>query len=238
MVEALMVPPSAMWSTMVMHTHPFTQDLLQNVRPHHEVILSCKPHRPGCHQWRPLHSQVHDDIRELKPDVIVERYLDAKYYQYAPEDIQEMSDYNSNATYLAESDQIVTLTAMETDDPSMLASLQDNLQELVNSVPEWEKETQSIHPKWLEHHQSGHLVKDPGCPVCMEEAGSKVNHRRKKVTGIQVLCIVILQHLKHQQMVTSIVWLQQSLSKLIMCRSCYHSLFQCLRRMQYVPQQR
>ena len=181
MVEALLVPPSAMWSTMVMHTHPFTQDLLQNVHPHHEVMLSCKPHRPGCHQWRPLHSQVHDDIRELKPDVIVERYLDAKYYQYAPEDIQEMSDYNSNATYLAESDQIVTLTAMETDDPSMLASLQDNLQELVNSVPEWEKETQSIHPKWLEHHQSGHLVKDPGCPVCMEKAGSKVNHRRKKV---------------------------------------------------------
>ena len=33
MVEALMVPPSAMWSTMVMHTRPFTQDLLQNVRP-------------------------------------------------------------------------------------------------------------------------------------------------------------------------------------------------------------
>ena len=97
---------------MVMHTHPFTQDLLQNVRPHHEVMLSCKPHRPGCHQWRPLHSQVHDDIQELKPDVIVERYLDAK-----------MSEYNSNATYLTESDQIVTLTAMETDDPSMLASL-------------------------------------------------------------------------------------------------------------------
>ena len=180
MVEALMVPPSAMWSTMVMHTHPFTQDLLQKVCPHHEVILSCKPHRLGCHQWRPLRSQVHDDIRELKPDVIVERYLDAKYYQHSPEDIQEMSDYNSNATYLAESDQIVTLTAMETDDPSMLASLQDNLQELANSAPEWEKETQSIHPKWLEHHQSGHLVKDPGCPICMEEAGSKVNHRRKK----------------------------------------------------------
>ena len=46
-------------------------------------------------------------------------------------------------------------------------------------VPEWDKETQVIHPKWLEHHQSGHLTKDPGCPVCMEEADSKVNHRRK-----------------------------------------------------------
>ena len=37
-----------------------------------------------------------------------------------------------------------------------------------------------MHPKWLEHHQSGHLTKDQQCPVCMEEAGSKVAHRRKK----------------------------------------------------------
>ena len=28
--------------------------------------------------------QVHDEIQELQPDVIVERYLDAKYYQYSP----------------------------------------------------------------------------------------------------------------------------------------------------------
>ena len=77
--EALMVPASAMWSTMVVHTRPFPQKILQNACPYHEVILSCKPHRPGCHQWRPLHQQVYDDIRELKPDLIVERYLDAKY---------------------------------------------------------------------------------------------------------------------------------------------------------------
>ena len=111
--------------------------------------------------------------------MIVERYLDAKYYQHPPDQVQEMSEYNSNATYLADSDQIITLNAMETDDISILASLRDNLQELEHSVPEWEPETQSIYPKWLEHHQSGHLVKDPSCPVCMEEAGSKINHRRK-----------------------------------------------------------
>ena len=79
----------------------------------------------------------------------------------------------------ADSDQIITLNAMETDDISTCASLRDNLQELVHSVPEWEPETQSVNPKWLEHHQSGHLTKDPSCPVCMEEAGSKINHRRK-----------------------------------------------------------
>ena len=179
MVQALTVPPTATWSTMVMYTQPDPQDLLQHVYPHHEILFSCKPHRPGCHQCKPLHTQVYDEIQELQSDVIVERYLDAKYYQHSPYDIQKMSEYNSNATYLADSDQIITLNAMETGDPSLLASLQDNLQELEHSVPEWEKETQSIHPKWLEHHQSGHLVKDPGCPVCMEEAGSKINHRRK-----------------------------------------------------------
>ena len=53
------------------------------------------------------------------------------------------------------------------------------MQELMHSIPEWESETQSVNPKWLEHHHSGHLTKDPSCPVCMEEAGSKINHRRK-----------------------------------------------------------
>ena len=179
MVESLMVPQDAMWSTMVMYTHPYPPDLPQEVRPHHEILLSRKPHRPGCHQWKPLHVQVHDEIRELQPDVIVERYLDAKYYHHPPEHFQEMTDYNSNAIDLSESDQILTLNAMETDDVSLLASLQSNLQELEHSIPEWEPETQSVNPKWLEHHQSGHLAKDPSCPVCMEEAGSKINHRRK-----------------------------------------------------------
>ena len=50
------------------------------------------------------------------------------------------------------------------------------------------------------------------------------------MTGIQGLCIVILRHLKHQQMVTSIAWLQPSPSKWTMCRSCYHSSHQCLKK--------
>ena len=178
-IEALVIPPDAMWSTLTLYTKPFPPDLLQHVRPCHEVLFSCKPHRPGCHQWKPMHIQEHDEIQELQPDVIVERYLDAKYYQHAPEELCSMSDYNSHARYLADADRIITLNAMETEDTSMNASLRDNLQELSNSVPEWEPETKSIDPKWLEHHQSGHLVKDPTCPVCMEEAGSKINHRRR-----------------------------------------------------------
>ena len=78
-VEALKVPAAATWSTMVMHTHPFAHDILQNVHPCHEVLLSCKPRRPGCHQWRPMQQHIRDDLKELQPDAIVEGYVDAKY---------------------------------------------------------------------------------------------------------------------------------------------------------------
>ena len=122
-VEALVIPPDAMWSTLMLYTKPFPPDLLQHVRPWNYVLFSCKPHRPGCHQWKPMQVQVHDEIQELQPDVIIERYLDSKYYQHSPDEIYEMSDYNSNAKYLADSDQIITLNAMETDDTSMFASL-------------------------------------------------------------------------------------------------------------------
>ena len=152
-----------------------------------------------------MHLQVHEDIRALQPDVIVERYLDAKYYQHPPDQVQEMSEYNSNATYLADSDQIMTLNAMETDDISTLASLRDNLQELEHSVPEWEPETQSIHPKWLEHHQSGHLVKDPAVQYAWRKPAVRSITDASMQIDIQGLCIVILQHLNLQQMVTSIV---------------------------------
>ena len=51
---------------------------------------------------------------------------------------------------------------------SASASLSDNFKELENACPEWQQETQAIHPKWLEQHQSGHLTKNKNCPVCME----------------------------------------------------------------------
>ena len=51
-VQALLVPEAATWSTMVMHTHPFSDDILQHVHPYHEVLLSRGPHHTGCHQWQ------------------------------------------------------------------------------------------------------------------------------------------------------------------------------------------
>ena len=127
-----------------------------------------------------MQQDINAAIKEIQPDVIVERYLDAEYYHYDPEDVYEMSDYNVHAESLAESDNIVTMQFIEANEYSANASLNDNFQELEKTVAEWDQATKAIHPKWLEHHQSGHLTKDPGCPVCMEEAGSKINHRRKK----------------------------------------------------------
>ena len=34
-------------SAIVVRTTPFPADLFQEVHPHHRVLLSCKPHRPG-----------------------------------------------------------------------------------------------------------------------------------------------------------------------------------------------
>ena len=180
------------WSTMVMRAQPFSDDLFQCIHPNHQVLLSCKPHRPGRHQWKPMQMDITADIKELQPDVIVECYLDAKYYHYDPADIYELTNFNVNVENIVEVNDTATVLNIQPEECSAAASLND-IQELEKACPEWEKETKAIHPKWLEHHQSGDLTKDPGCPVCLEEAGSKVNHRcRKRDRQYLVLCIVNL----------------------------------------------
>ena len=67
---------------LVMRATPFPTDLLKEVHPHHEVLLSSKPPRPGCHQWRPARTTLVEEVQQLNADVIVECYLDAKYYHY------------------------------------------------------------------------------------------------------------------------------------------------------------
>ena len=74
-VKALLEHVKDTWSTMVMRTRPFSDDLFQHIRPNHQVPLSCKPHRPGCRQWRPMQTDINADIKALQPDVIVECYL-------------------------------------------------------------------------------------------------------------------------------------------------------------------
>ena len=65
-----------------------------------------------------MQTDITADIKELQPDVIVECYLEAKYYHYDSEDIYELVDYNVNAENLAESDDIVTMQCIENDEYS------------------------------------------------------------------------------------------------------------------------
>ena len=81
---------------------------------------------------------------------------------------------------LLEEANIVTVQNAEIDEFNAAFSLNDNFQELEKACPERQQDTQSIHSKMDRAPSVAHLTIDAGCPVCMEEAGSKVAHRRKK----------------------------------------------------------
>ena len=135
-VKSLLKDVNNTWSTMVMRTRPFSEDLFQSIHPNHQVLVSCKPHPPGCHEWKPVQTDIAADIKELQPDVIVECYLAAKYYHYDPADIYELVDFNVNAENLVESDDIVTVQNIKTDEYSAATSLNDNFQEPERACPE------------------------------------------------------------------------------------------------------
>ena len=120
------------------------------------------------------------EVQELNRDVIVECYLDAKYYHYDPVELNDLADFNADFANLVEGVHIVTADNATVDEDHACASVNDSFKDLENAFPSWEPNTEVINPKWSEHHQSGHLVKDKTCPICVEEAGSRVAHWRKK----------------------------------------------------------
>ena len=123
--------------------------------------------------------------------------------------IVDLVDCNANVAHLLEDDNIVTLENDVTDEYDLSASIKDNFKELESARPEWQPDTQAVHPKWLEHHESGHLTKDKNCPICVEGAGSKVAHWRKK--GDRQPGGHACRPRGHSnplQMATSTVWLQ------------------------------
>ena len=63
-VKSLLKDVNNTWSTMVMRTRPFSEDLFQCTHPNHQVLLSCKPHRPGCLEWRPMQPDITAAIKD------------------------------------------------------------------------------------------------------------------------------------------------------------------------------
>ena len=103
----------------------------------------------------------------------------------------EFVDLNINVENLIESDNIVAVQNIKTDEYSAAASLNDNFQGLEKACPEWQQDTQAIHPKWLEHHQSGHLTKIQVAVFVWKKQEAKFLIAVEKATANPESCIVI-----------------------------------------------
>ena len=137
------------WSAMVMRTAPCPEDLFQDTHPNHQVLLSCKPHRPRCHQWRPMQSDTTAEILlELQPDVIVKCYLDAKYYHYDKTDMLELVEFSDTVENLIELDNIMTVQNAEIDEFNFALSLNDTSRS-------WRRPAQNGRRTLRSHAQSG-----------------------------------------------------------------------------------
>ena len=148
-----------------------------------------------------------------------------------PVEVSNIVEFNESVANLLEQDNIITVQNAETDKFKLCLSLNDNFQELENACPEWQQETRAIHPEWLKHHQSEHLTKDQSCPVCMEEARSRVPHRRKKGNRPPEVMHVDLAAFEASADGNSTVLWQQSQLSWTKSPSCYLSSFQCRRRL-------
>ena len=171
--QAVRSDAAEQWSTLIIRTNPFPADILLDIYPH-----------------QPASSSMRREVQELNPAVIVECYLDAKYCYYDPVELTDLADLHATFVDLVNEHNIVTVEATVVDEHSASVSIDENIKELDNACLSWEQHTETINPKCLEHHQSGHLVKDKTCPICIEESGSRVAHWRKqgdRQTGVMHL---------------------------------------------------
>ena len=82
--------------------------MLTDIHPRHRIV-STKPHKLGCHTWRQASSSMRCEVQELNPDVIVECYLDAKYYYYDPAELTDLADIHATFVNLVSEDNVVTV---------------------------------------------------------------------------------------------------------------------------------
>ena len=75
------------------------------------------------------------EVQQLNPDVVVECYLDAKYYHYDPVELNDIVDFNANFANLVEQDNIVTVDDAFLEEYNMCTPVDDNFKELDNAGP-------------------------------------------------------------------------------------------------------
>ena len=100
--------------------------------------------------------------------------------------ILDLVDFNANVVSLFEDDNIVTVENAEADEFNLSPSINDNFKQLEGACPEWQTDTQTFIPRGSNIINPGISLKTRtaqsvwNCPVCMEEAGSRVDNWRKK----------------------------------------------------------
>ena len=80
------------------------------------------------------------ELRDLQPDIIVECYLDAKYYHYDPVEILDLGEFNATVSNLVEDGNVVTVENAETDELNRSPSVNDNFRELESACPKWQQD--------------------------------------------------------------------------------------------------
>ena len=119
--------------------------------PMPKLMLSTKPHHTGCHVWREVCEVTQSEVTEIKPDVIVECYLDAKYYHYNPAELNDLHNVSDNFKILLDCDEVLTINQATMDTINACTSIDDNnFKELDNACPTWEVEIESVNPKWVD----------------------------------------------------------------------------------------
>ena len=59
--QSLAAQVEGQWSTFIMRTMPFSAELLSQVHPEHQVMMSMKPHKTGCHVWKPVSTSTNEN---------------------------------------------------------------------------------------------------------------------------------------------------------------------------------
>ena len=125
-------------SDVVVHRPPLQLQWLSAVQPYHQIMMSKCPHKMGCHEWIPVQSVTEEYISALQPDLVIESFLDAKYYRFQPDELDMIIPISSMTRAELDKDNVVTVKPVEYDtSPEAIAEMDlvEEIGSLERAVP-------------------------------------------------------------------------------------------------------
>ena len=127
-----------MLSDVVVHRPPLHLKCLSAVQPCHQIMMSKYPDKMGCHEWIPAQSVTEEYIDALQPDLVIESFLDAKYYRFQPDELDMIIPISAATRAELDNDAIVTAKPVEYDtSPEAIAEMDlvEEIGSLERAVP-------------------------------------------------------------------------------------------------------